>query len=277
MVKADKYMNQKINHFGIKYRLGQGAFATIYAAEDLEKSTPSRKVMVALKVPLNKDENYKKNMREAEMLLGLDHPNIVRCYSIEMDRRESIFFFVMEIAQGKDLDEIITLAGGPLSNREVEHFGRQLLDSCRYLERNYIVHRDMKPANVVVVDNSPGLLKIMDFGLAINLLEWDHKGKRAGSLLYMAPEQCTGEPIYASDVWGVGAIMYRMLTGKPPFMGHTEDELMEKINSSEPTNITELNPKADPKLVELIMRCLEKDPSKRYHYEDMPEPYRVRE
>ena len=275
MAKADKYLNQKINHYGVKYRLGQGAFATIYAAEDLAKSTTSHKVMVALKVPLNKDENYKKNMREAEMLIGLDHPNIVRCYSIEMDRRENIFFFVMEIVEGKDLEEIITLAGGPLSNREVEHYGRQLLDACRYLEKNSIVHRDMKSANVVVVDNSMGLIKIMDFGLAINLIEWDRKGKRAGSLLYMAPEQCIGEPTYASDVWGVGVIMYRMLTGKTPFMGHNEDELIDRITNSEPQNILELNPKSDPKLIDLIMKCLEKDAAKRYHYEDMPEPYRV--
>jgi serine/threonine-protein kinase len=133
----------------------------------------------------------------------------------------------------------------------------------------------MKSANVVVVDNSMGLIKIMDFGLAINLIEWDRKGKRAGSLLYMAPEQCIGEPTYASDVWGVGVIMYRMLTGKTPFMGHNEDELIDRITNSEPQNILELNPKSDPKLIDLIMKCLEKDAAKRYHYEDMPEPYRV--
>jgi len=275
MVKVDKYLNQKVTHFGIKFRLGQGAFATIYAAEDLEKSTPQQKMMVALKIPLNKDENYKKNMAEAEMLLGLDHPNIVRCYSIEMDRRENIFFFVMEIVKGKDLEEIITLAGGPLSSREVEHYGRQLLDACRYMKKNNIVHRDMKPANVVVLDNSRGQLKIMDFGLAINLPEWDGKGRRAGSLLYMAPEQCAGEPTYASDVWGVGVIMYRMITGKTPFMAHSEDELINNIKSNEPLNILELNPKADPKLIALIMKCLVKDPTVRYNFEDMPDAYKL--
>ena len=275
MVKVDKYLNQKVNHYGIKYRLGQGAFATIYAAEDLEKSNSQQKTMVALKIPLNKDENYRKNMAEAEMLLGLDHPNIVRCYSIEMDRRENIFFFVMEIVKGKDLEEIITLAGGPLSNKEVEHYGRQLLDACRYMKKNNIVHRDMKPANVVVQDNSRGQLKIMDFGLAINLPEWDGKGRRAGSLLYMAPEQCAGEPTYASDVWGVGVIMFRMITGRTPFMAHSEEELINNITNNDPPDILSMNPKADPKLVDLITKCLAKDHTQRYNYEDMPEPYRV--
>jgi serine/threonine protein kinase len=273
-MNGDKYLNQKINHYGVKYRLGQGAFATIYAAEDLEKSTSQHKVMVALKVPLNKDENYKKNMREAEMLLGLNHPNIARCYSIEMDRRENLFFFVMEIIKGKDLDEVITLACGPMPSNQVEHIGRQLLDACKYMEKNYIVHRDMKPANVVILDEPYGWVKMMDFGLAINTLDWDGKGKRAGSLLFMAPEQLRGEPSYASDVWGVGVIMYKMVTGRAPFLAHSEPEIENRILNEEPTPVLEMNPKADPKVADLIMKCLVKDPNQRYHYEDMEDGFR---
>jgi len=92
-----------------------------------------------------------KNMAEAELLLGLNHPNIARCYSIEMDRRENIFFFVMEIIKGKDLNEIIDLAGGPMPSKQVEHIGRQILDACKYMGKNYIVHRDIKPANIVIL------------------------------------------------------------------------------------------------------------------------------
>ena len=271
---TDKYLNQKINSYGIKYRLGQGAFATIYAAEDLEKSTPQHKHMVALKIPLNKDENYKKNMREAEMLLGLEHPNIARCYSIEMDRRENIFFFVMEIILGKDLDEIINLFGGPMPSKDVEHIGRQLLDACKYMKKNYIAHRDMKPANVVILDEPYGWVKIMDFGLAINTLDWDGKGARAGSLLFMAPEMCKGKPEPASDVWGVGVIMYKMLTGKAPFLAHSEPEIEQRILDDKPQPIEELIPNADPKLIELINKCLIKDPKERFNFEDMEDGYR---
>lgn len=274
MTKPDKYLNQKINHFGVKYRLGQGAFATIYAAEDLEKSNAQHKRMVALKIPLNKDENYKKNMREAELLLGLKHPNIARCYSIEMDRRESIFFFVMEIVQGKDLGEIIDLTGGPMPSKQVEHIGRQLLDACRYMKKNDIVHRDMKSDNVVILDEPYGWVKLTDFGLAINILDWDGKGAQAGSLIFMAPEQCKGKPEPASDVWGVGVIMYKMLTSKAPFLGASEDEIRRKIAEDAPPDILELNPKADPKLVELINRCLIKDPKERYNFEDMEDGFR---
>jgi serine/threonine protein kinase len=274
MAKQDKYLNQKINNYGVKYRLGQGAFATIYAAEDLSKSTSHEKCMVALKIPLNKDENYKKNMAEAELLLGLNHPNIARCYSIEMDRRENIFFFVMEIIKGKDLNEIIDLAGGPMPSKQVEHIGRQILDACKYMGKNYIVHRDMKPANIVILDEPYGWAKIMDFGLAINTLDWNGKGAQAGSLLFMAPEQCEGKPEPASDIWGIGVIMYKMLTGKAPFLASSEPEIRQRILEDEPTPILEIIPNSDPKLVELIDKCLIKDPKERYKFEDMEDGFR---
>ncbi|MBU1022677.1 serine/threonine protein kinase [bacterium] len=274
MATLDKYLNQKINSYGVKYRLGQGAFATIYAAEDLKKSTSQKKFMVALKVPLNKDENYKKNMAEAELLKGLNHPNIARCYSVEMDKRENIFFFVMEIIKGKDLGEIINLAGGPMPANQVEHIGRQLLDACKYMKKNFIVHRDMKPDNVVLLDEPYGWAKIMDFGLAINTLDWDGKGAQAGSLLFMAPEQCKGKPEPASDVWGVGVIMYKMLTGKSPFLAASEPEIRTRILEDEPTPILEMLPNADPKVVVLIEKCLIKDPKERYCFEDMEDGFR---
>lgn len=273
-MSADKYLNQKVNHYGIKYRLGQGAFATIYAAEDLEKSTSSHKHMVALKIPLNKDENYKKNMREAEMLLELDHPNIAKCYSIEMDPKENIFFFVMEIIKGKDLGEIVELTGGPMPSNQVDHIGRQLLDACKYMKKNDIVHRDMKLENVVILDEPYGWAKIMDFGLAIRLSEWDGIGKRAGSLLFMSPEQVKGEPAYASDVWGVGVMMYKMLTGKHPFLAHSEPDIENRILNEDPDPITDIIPNADPKVVELINKCLIKDPAERYSFDDMEDGYR---
>ncbi|MCG3151571.1 MAG: Serine/threonine-protein kinase PrkC [bacterium] len=260
MTDTDKWMNQRLNSFGVKYRLGQGAFATVYAAEDLSAKGDTKK-LVALKVPLNERANIRKSLAEAELLYELDHPGIVKVHAIEFERSSNIPFFVMELIEGKPMEEILDLNQAPLSPRLAKHLMIQLLEALVYLEKQGILHRDVKPANILMTQDFT--IKLTDFGFAIRKDELTARNAHAGTLYYMAPEQLDGQPDFASDRWAAGVMAYFMCTAKLPFLATTEDELRRKIKEDEPTPITDLNPNADPELVTLVNSLLQKDPVQR--------------
>ncbi len=265
-MQPKSYLNQKLNEFGVKYQLGKGAYAVVYAAEDLEGISGRPGQLVALKIPTDQQKSYKKQMAEAEFLMELDHPNIVKVYSIEFNRLHNIFFFVMEILEGKDLEEIIDLAAfQPLPVKTTERIISQIFAVLEYFRGKNIVHRDIKPANFIV-DNRSGHLKLTDFGFANYMDKLDPKSLRAGTLYYMPPEQLDGKPEPASDVWAAGVILYRMLTGRLPFNAKDEGELIRMIREEEPTPVLEFNPKAEEYLAEICMQCLNKDPKERYKF-----------
>jgi len=265
-MQPKSYLNQKLNEFGVKYQLGKGAYAVVYAAEDLEGISGEKNKLVALKIPTDQKKSYKKQMAEAEFLLELDHPNVVKVYSIEFNRLHNIFFFVMEILEGKDLEEIIDLAGfQPLPPKNTERIISQILDVLKYFKERNIVHRDIKPANFII-DNNTGKLTLTDFGFANYVNKLDPKSLKAGTLYYMPPEQLDGKPEPASDIWAAGAILYRMLTGRLPFNAGAETELIRLIREEEPTPVKELVPNAPDHLVEICEACLNKDPSARYNF-----------
>ncbi|MEO7992887.1 MAG: serine/threonine-protein kinase [bacterium] len=257
---ADKWLNQKLNDYGIKYRLGQGAFATVYAAEDLKKGGDA-KHLVAIKVPLNERANVRKALAEAELLYELEHPNIVKVHAIDFERTENVPFFVMELVDGKPMEEVLDLNQAPLSPRLAKHIIIQLLGALAYLEKNDVMHRDIKPANILMTQDYT--VKLTDFGFAIRPESLTARNALAGTLYYMAPEQCDGKPEFASDRWAAGVMTYFMCTSKLPFLASTEEELKRKIREDEPTPILELNPAADPELVTLVESLLQKDPALR--------------
>lgn len=265
-MQPHSYLNKKLNEFGVKYQLGKGAYAVVYAADDLEGISGQKNKLVALKIPTDQKKSYKKHMAEAEFLMELDHPNIVKVYSIEYSKLHNIFFFVMEILEGKDLEEIIDLASfQPLPPKNTERLITQILDILRYFKEVNIVHRDIKPANFIV-DYETGKLTLTDFGFANYVDKLDPKSLKAGTLYYMPPEQLDGKPEPASDVWAAGVILYRMLTGRLPFNAGAESELMRMIREDDPTPVKELSPKAPDHLVEICVHCLKKDPSERYNF-----------
>lgn len=265
-MQPKSYLNQKLNEFGVKYQLGKGAYAVVYAAEDLQGISGHKNKLVALKIPTDQGKSYKKQMAEAEFLMQLDHPNIVKVYSIEYSRLHNIFFFVMEILEGKSLEEIIDLAGfQPLPYKNTERIISQIFDFLKYFKEKNIVHRDIKPANMIV-HNETGRLVLTDFGFANYVDKLDPKTLRAGTLYYMPPEQLDGHPEPASDVWAAGVILYRMLTGRLPFNASSEHELIHLIRHEEPANIMELRPNTPPHLADICMKCLAKDPRERYDF-----------
>jgi serine/threonine protein kinase len=261
----DHYLNQKLNNYGIKYRLGKGAFATVYAAEDLSKNTTASKTLVALKIPINQNISYRKQLGEAELLMELDHPNIVKVHSIEYDRPNNVFFFVMELLKGKDLEEILYLKGSePCDFKFTEKIISQVFSALKYCDGMKMLHRDIKPANIVVLEKDH--VKITDFGFAGIFENLDKRTLRAGTLYYMPYEQIHGEPELASDVWAAGVILYRMLTGKLPFISLDEKELIHRIKEEEPVPVKDLNPKAPDHLAEICHECIKKDPKERYKF-----------
>jgi serine/threonine protein kinase len=265
VMQHDQFLNQKLNNYGIKYRLGKGAFATVYAAEDLSRNTSAHKTLVALKIPLNQNISYRKQLAEAELLMELDHPNIVKVLSIEYDRVFNVFFFVMELLKGKPLEEILYLKGKePCDNAFTERIISQLFSALEYCAERNMLHRDIKPGNIVVLENNH--IKVMDFGFAGMFGELDKRTLRAGTLYYMPHEQIGGKPELASDVWGAGVILYRMLTGQLPFIAPDEKELIQKIKEEDFAPIKELNPNAADHLVAICNECLIKEPSERYKF-----------
>jgi serine/threonine-protein kinase len=265
-MQTQSFLNMKINEFGVKYQLGKGAYATVYAAEDLEGISGKLNGLVALKIPIDQQKSYKKQLAEAEFLMELDHPNVVKVYSVEFSRLHNIFFFVMEILEGKDLEEIIDLAGfQPLPPKNTERIISQILSAMEYFKEMNVCHRDIKPANFIV-HNETGHLTLTDFGFANYQDKLDPKSLRAGTLYYMPPDQLDGKPTPKSDVWGAGVILYRMLTGRLPFNSGSEAELIRLIRMEEPTPVKDLNPKAPDHLVEICELCLKKDPAERYDF-----------
>ena len=264
-MQPKSYLNQKLNGFGTKYQLGKGAYAVVLAAEDLEGISGQKNKLVALKIPTDQKKSYKKQMAEAELLLELDHPNVVKVYSIEFSRLFNIFFFVMEIIEGKDLEEMIDLAGfTPLPPKNTEIIAAQMFAVLKYFADKNICHRDIKAANFIITLD--GRMVLTDFGFANYQDKLDPKSLKAGTLYYMPPDQLDGKPTPASDVWAAGVILYRMLTGRLPFNSTDEGELIRMIREDDPQPIKELNPNAQDFLIEICEECLKKDPAERYKF-----------
>jgi eukaryotic-like serine/threonine-protein kinase len=272
--------------------LGRGGMGVVYKARQT-----SLKRFVALKMVLagrHADPEQRARFRaEAEAAARLQHPNIVQVYEIgEHDGRP---FFSMEFVEGTSLDR--HLAGSLLQPGPAATLVAQLADAIHYAHQRGIVHRDLKPANVLLQKNltaedaeerrgnteSPSSLrlsapsavsslvpKITDFGLA-KQLDRDTKNTQSGSILgtpsYMAPEQAGGNPKDvgpATDVYALGAILYEMLTGRPPFEGENVLATLDQVRWRPPVPPRQLQPQVPRDLEAICLKCLEKDPARRY-------------
>jgi serine/threonine-protein kinase len=243
--------------------LGRGAMGVVYKARQKGLNR-----MVALKMILAGDhagENEMARFRtEAEAVAQIQHPNIVQIY--EVGEEAGLPFFSLEYVEGGSLDR--KLAGNPQPPREAARLVGLLAAAVDCAHRKGVVHRDLKPANVLMTPD--GQPKITDFGLAKKLEGQDsqtHTGAILGTPSYMAPEQAEGKthaigPL--SDVYSLGAILYEMLTGRVPFKAPTLLETLEQVRSREPVPPTELQDKLPRDLETVCLKCLQKDPKKRY-------------
>jgi serine/threonine protein kinase/Flp pilus assembly protein TadD len=209
-------------------------------------------------------EHLKRFRREALAAASLDHPSIVPIY--EVGESEGSCYFSMKFVEGGQLDEVVK--GAPMSLRQSTELIAKVARTVHYAHEHGILHRDIKPGNILLDTN--GKPHLTDFGLA-RLLETESTVTRTLEVLgtpnYMAPEQATGNNTKltrAVDVYGLGTVLYQLLTGHPPFAGGTSYETIRLLLDTEPLQPRLINPKIDRELSTICLKCLEKDPKRRY-------------
>jgi serine/threonine protein kinase/Tfp pilus assembly protein PilF len=210
------------------------------------------------------EAHLKRFRRESEAAASLDHPSIVPIY--EVGERDGSCYFSMKFVEGGQLDEVVRRK--PMLIRQAAELIAKVARTVQYAHEHGILHRDIKPGNILLdVKGEPHLT---DFGLA-RLVETESTMTRTMEVLgtpsYMAPEQATGNNVQltsATDVYGLGAVFYQLLTGQPPFAGGTTYETILLLLETEPRPPRLLNPKIDRELSTICLKCLEKDPKRRY-------------
>ena len=208
--------------------------------------------------------HLKRFRREAEAAASLDHPSIVPIY--EVGEREGACYFSMKFVEGGQLDEVVRRA--PISIRQAAELIAKVARTVHYAHEHGILHRDLKPGNILL--DTKGEPQLTDFGLA-RLVEAESTVTRTlevlGTPSYMAPEQAAGNNTQltkATDVYGLGAVLYQLLTGHPAFAGGTTYETVKLLLETEPRPPRQLNPKIDRDLSTICLKCLDKDPQRRY-------------
>jgi eukaryotic-like serine/threonine-protein kinase len=253
----------EIPGFEIIRELGSGGMGIVFEAHQIGLK---RRVAVKMIHGLHRDglEIEARFRKEAEAAACLHHPNIVEIHDVgEFEGRS---FLTLELVEGGDLSR--AMADGPTSPRRAAQLTETIAHAMHYAHERGIIHRDLKPANILLTPE--GVPKITDFGLAKHLgsdSEQTRSGTILGSPCYMSPEQATGHAGTtgrASDVYSLGAICYEMLTGAPPFRSDSPLDTLNKLLNEEPIRPRRLVPKIPRDLETICLKCLERDPRRRY-------------
>jgi tetratricopeptide (TPR) repeat protein/tRNA A-37 threonylcarbamoyl transferase component Bud32 len=253
-----------VSGYEILSELGRGGMGVVYKAR---QSSLGR--TVALKMLLHtghvRPDQRARFQVEAEAIALLQHPNIVQVF--EIGEQDQCPFFSLEFVEGKSLADAID--GTPQPPRKAAALVRQLAVAMDLAHRRGIIHRDLKPANVLL--SADGTPKITDFGLAKRFEDEGDGQTREGSIMgtpsYMAPEQAAGKTKEAgppADIYSLGAILYDMLTGRPPFKGATMLETLQQVQTVEPVAPARLQTKVPRDLDTICLKCLAKEPARRY-------------
>jgi serine/threonine protein kinase/tetratricopeptide (TPR) repeat protein len=264
----------RLGTYQITGTLGAGGMGEVYRARDTRLGRE-----VAVKVlpgaVTSSPDRLARFEREARTVAGLSHPNIVTLFSVEDD--EGIRFITMELVEGRSLDHLVTPGGMPVSG--VLDLGIPLANALVAAHERGVVHRDLKPGNVMVTPD--GWIKVLDFGLAkvntvaegaadatiaaIGAQPISSEGQVLGTVPYMAPEQIRGEPVDArSDLFALGIILYELATGLRPFKGPTPADVSSSILRDAPAPVMSVRRDLPRDLNRIISRCLEKNPRDRF-------------
>jgi serine/threonine protein kinase len=263
----------QLGPFEITAAIGAGGMGEVYSARDTRLDR-----QVAIKVlPTDFAGNAEllaRFQREAQAISSLNHPHI--CTLFDIGEEDGSYFLVMELIEGESLADVLTR--GPLPLPQVLKYGAQIAEALDAAHQQGIVHRDLKPGNVMITRTGA---KLLDFGLATALetsppiqsstqmetqaAPLTQKGTILGTFQYMAPEQLEGlEADARTDIFGFGALLYEMATGRRAFEGELRTSLIAAIISSQPAPISQVTKVTPPALDQLVFKCLEKDPEDRW-------------
>jgi len=256
----------RVRYFGdyeLQEEIARGGMGVVYRARQLSLDRPVAVKMI-LAGQVASEAEVKRFHIEAEAAANLQHPNIVAIH--EIGQHEGQHFFSMDLVDGKSL--AARLKEGPLPVGEATRLAKLMAETVHYAHQRGVLHRDLKPANVLL--DPAGQPRLTDFGLA-KRVDRDQgltaSGAAFGTPSYMPPEQAAGRQDLvgpASDTYALGAMLYEMLTGQPPFRGATAAETISQAIESAPTPPSRLNPRVPRDLETICLKCLEKRPDLRY-------------
>ncbi|HYZ70626.1 MAG TPA: PASTA domain-containing protein [Thermoleophilaceae bacterium] len=246
--------------YRVRDRIGSGGMADVYDAEDVNLGRD-----VALKLLHRRfardDQFVERFRREASSAARLQHPNVVGVY--DRGEHDGTYYIAMERLEGRTLKELI-VEEAPLDQRRVIALGLQIAEAAQFAHENGVIHRDLKPHNVIV--GADDQLKVTDFGIArAGASEMTETGSIMGTAQYLSPEQAEGHAVTAaSDVYSIGIVLYEMVAGRVPFEADSAVSIALKHLTEAPAPLAELRPDVHPALEAVILRALVKDPAARY-------------
>jgi serine/threonine-protein kinase len=254
-------IGKEVSHYRILEKIGGGGMGVVYKAEDTRLG---RAVALKFLNPglLANESVRKRFLHEARAASLIDHPNVCHVYEVA-DAPDGRLFMAMSYCEGRSLREVID--AGSVAPREAFGIAFGIAQGLWAAHRRSIVHRDVKPGNVILTDD--GFVRIVDFGLALLLghSRVTTSGVTVGTVAYMSPEQAGGGEVDArTDIWSLGVTLYELMTGRLPFRGEINPAMVYSIVHEPHTPVTELNASVPVACARVIDRCLEKDPEKRY-------------
>jgi len=269
---ADKRAGRTIAGFKMLGELGKGTSATVFKARQLNLDR-----IVAIKILPPKSLGSKRIVEafyeEGRAAAQLNHPNMVQAYDV--GAHGEFHYFVMEYVEGKNVHELLK-ERGPFSEREALEIILGIAQALEHAHERGLVHRDVKPKNIIIAGGDPGaggseLAKLADLGLARFISDEAARrrdlGRTLGTPYYISPEQVRGDAHVGapSDIYSLGATWHHMVTGQPLFSGKAAQEVLDQHLSSEPARADEVNPDLDPGISDVIQKMLAKRQSDRYH------------
>ena len=271
---SDPLIGRSLRQYRIEEKLGGGGMGVVYRAHD---TSLDRAAALKFLPPYQSADEAatERFLVEARAAAALDHPNVCAIHEVGEDE-DGRLFIAMAFYEGETLEQ--KLERGPLPIEEAWDYARQIAAGLAAAHARDIIHRDIKPGNVIVTPD--GVAKVLDFGLAklmdVTLTE---TGTTLGTVAYMSPEQAQGDVVdHRTDLWSLGVVLYEMLTGERPFRGDRTEVVIHAILHEEPESLSASHPEVSPELEALVMGLLVKDPDRRAaSAEELAEPMSPRE